>query len=133
VGYGGAGFGGSDFLFRVEVIDEEADLLVDADEGGFPVTEEFGDGLGIMDIDALLEAMPGEGAVHGAGVDIDEAEGGGDAFGGGAFAAGAGAVDGDDYWGWGGGGGEEYGGVAGVRKGGGFGESGVDGTGHRAG
>ena len=54
------------------------------------------DGAGVVHIHAFLEAIPGEGAIHGAGVDIGEAEAAGDEFGVGAFAAGTGAVDGDD-------------------------------------
>jgi hypothetical protein len=51
-----------------------------------------------VDVDSILQAMPGEGAIHGAGIDVNKAKRLGDEFGVRALAAGAGAVDGDDSW-----------------------------------
>jgi hypothetical protein len=96
VGGGGAGFGCADCLVGIEAIDEEPDVAVGAGEFGFPAAENARDGFGIVDIDVVSEAVPGQGAIHGAGIDVDVAECVGDTSGIGAFAAGAGPVDGDD-------------------------------------
>ena len=95
-GDGGAGLGGADFCLGVIAIDEQARVAVLAGKLVVPLAAVGGDGLGVAGVDTLLQAMPGKGAVHGAGVDVGAAEGLGDEFRVGAFAAGAGAVDGDD-------------------------------------
>ena len=53
------------------------------------------DGGGVGGVDVFLEDFPGDGAVHGAGIDHDQAEAFGDLAGERAFSRGGGAVDGD--------------------------------------
>jgi len=65
-------------------------------KGGFPLATRGGDGFGLVDVDFILQAIPGERAIHGAGVDVGKTEGFGDQLGVGALAAGAGAINGYD-------------------------------------
>ena len=61
--------------------------------------EEGDDGGGVVWIDVFLEGFPGDGAVHGAGVDHDESEAFGELACEGAFAGGGGSVDRDgEVW-----------------------------------
>ena len=68
----------------------------DAFKRRFPFATRGGDCFFIVNIDAVFQAIPGERAIHGAGIDVNVAERFGDEPRVGAFAAGAGAVDGDD-------------------------------------
>ena len=67
--------------------------MAGAFQGGVPPGAQGRDRFGVMHIDALLQAMPGQGSIHRAGIDMDEPERLGNDFGIGAFAAGAGAVN----------------------------------------
>ena len=89
-------FGGANFLVGIIAIHQQMHLAIDAFERGFPFLAERADGFGVVDIHFLLQTMPGERAIHRAGIDVSVAKRFGDAFGVGALAAGAGAVDGDD-------------------------------------
>ena len=93
--YGGAGFGRADFFFRVIAIHHQEDVSIQAHQLGFPFFAKLSNRFGIVDVDARLQAVPGECSIHGTGVDISVSQFAGDQFGIGAFAAGAGAVDGD--------------------------------------
>ena len=100
VRHGGAGFGGADFLFGIITADEQARLaqavLFRADQFRFPFAAGGGDGLGVIHVNPLPEAMPGERAIHRAGVHINIAERLGDELRIRALAAGARAINGDD-------------------------------------
>jgi hypothetical protein len=74
------------------------DVAVFAFEGGFPFAEGGVDGFGFVDVDFVLDAIPGERAIHRAGVHVNKTKGFGDELGVGALAARACAVNGDDDW-----------------------------------
>src|SRR5439155_11734237 len=65
-------------------------------EFGLPFSQQRADRFRVVDVDFFLQAKPGQGAVHRAGIHIDVIERPGDHSGIGAFAAGARAVDGND-------------------------------------
>jgi hypothetical protein len=93
---GGAHFGRADFFFRIIIADEQMNVAIAVFERGLPFAARGGDGFGVVDIDSVLQAMPGQRAIHGAGIDVNIAEGLRDQFGIGALAARAGAINGDD-------------------------------------
>ena len=95
-GNNGTGLGRTNLFLRVISINEQARLSVLTGELGVPLVAVGGDGLGVAGVDGLLEAMPSESSVHGAGIDVDVVESFGNKFRVGTFAAGTGTVDGDD-------------------------------------
>ena len=54
MGNGGTGFGGANFFFRIIVIHEQVDFVIDAFEFGIPFAAGRGDGFGIMHIDLFF-------------------------------------------------------------------------------
>jgi len=70
-------------------VESKADVTVGCLEASLEEAKSFG----VMHIDALFQAIPGQGPIHRAGIDVDEPERARHDFGIGAFAAGAGAVN----------------------------------------
>ena len=60
---------------------------------GFPPAKGGADGFGLVKVDFILQAIPGERAIHGAGIDVSKTERLGDQLGVGALAAGARAIN----------------------------------------
>lgn len=87
---GGAEVGGG-----IYAIDGDGRQVAVIAAGDFHFVEGADDGWGVGGVDAELEDFPGDGAVHGAGVDHDEVETLGKVAGECAFSRGGGAIDGD--------------------------------------
>ena len=72
-------------------------MIMDANERSLPRAAGRSHCFCVVRIDSLLEAIPGERAIHGARIDVDVAERFRDELRVGALAAGAGTVDCNDY------------------------------------
>src|SRR5439155_17663264 len=93
---GSAGLRRSNFLLWIVALNEQANVIINADQRGLPASASLPDGFCVVNINPLLQTMPGEGPIHRAGIDIDIAEGSSELLRTGTLAAGAGPVDGDD-------------------------------------
>jgi hypothetical protein len=71
-------------------------VIVNASQLCLPTSAGGSNGLRVLDIHPVLQAVPGKGPVHRACVNVHEAQGLGYQFGVGALAAGAGAINGND-------------------------------------
>ena len=100
VRHGGGGFRHADFLFGKIIVHQQAHGLqavgFGADELGFPAAARIGDGFFVVHIHVHEQAMPGQRAIHRAGVHVNIVQGLGHELGVCALAAGARAVNGND-------------------------------------
>ena len=95
-GDAGSDFGAAEVAARVFAIDVERRGVGAAVENDVAVADEFGNGGAIVDGNPLLENEPGDGAVGGSGVEVEQAELLGYAVGDGGFSSPGGSVDGND-------------------------------------
>ena len=72
--HGGAGFRCADFLFGIIAAHEQAHPAVRAFQLRLPFAARGGDGLGVMHVNPVFQAMPRQRAIHRAGVHINVAQ-----------------------------------------------------------
>src|SRR5439155_287930 len=88
VGHSGARLSGANLLRGIIAVNQETHFTINTLEGSLPTPADLSDGFGIFHIHPFTQAVPGQRAVHGPGVDISKTQGFGHTPGISAFAAG---------------------------------------------